>query len=126
MTEIHDLNAVELLKRYRDKSLSPSEAFAAIEQHVARWEPHLKALYAYDPEAARAEAAASTARWAKGAPSGPLDGVPVTVKENIASKGIPVPLGTAAMALVPATEDSPVPARLREAGAIIFSKTTMP
>jgi aspartyl-tRNA(Asn)/glutamyl-tRNA(Gln) amidotransferase subunit A len=126
MTEIHDLTAVELLAAYRAKKLSPTEVFAAVEKHIARWEPHLKALYAYDPETARTEAAASTQRWAKGTPSGVLDGVPVTVKENIASKGVPVPLGTAATTLTPAAQDSPVPARLREAGAIIFSKTTMP
>jgi aspartyl-tRNA(Asn)/glutamyl-tRNA(Gln) amidotransferase subunit A len=126
MTDIHDLSAVELLQRYRARTLSPTEVFAAIEKHIARWEPHLQALYAYDPEAARAEAAASTQRWAKGAPSGPLDGVPATVKDNIASKGVPVPLGTAATNLVPAAQDAPPPARLREAGAIIFSKTTMP
>jgi len=126
MTQLYDLSAVELLARYRAKSSSPTEVFAAVEKHIARWEPHIKALYAYDPEAARAEAKASTERWGKGAPKGPLDGVPVTVKENIASKGVPVPLGTAATKLVAAIEDSPVPARLREAGAIIFSKTTMP
>src|SRR6188474_2006524 len=126
MNEIHDLSAAELLQRYRAKTLSPTEAFTAVEQHIARWEPHLKALYAYDPERARREAAAATQRWAKGAPVGPLDGVPVTVKENIASKGVPVPLGTAAMPLTPAAQDAPPPARLREAGAIIFSKTTMP
>jgi aspartyl-tRNA(Asn)/glutamyl-tRNA(Gln) amidotransferase subunit A len=60
MTEIHDLSAVELLRRYRAKTLSPTEAFAAIAQHIARWEPHLKALYAYDPEAARAAAASGS------------------------------------------------------------------
>src|SRR4051794_2855635 len=126
MTEIHDLSAVELLQRYRAKSLSPTEVFAAVEKHIGRWEPHLKALYAYDPDAARTEAKASTDRWSKGVPKGPLDGVPVTVKENIASKGVPMPLGTAATKLVPYEEDAPPPARLREAGAIIFSKTTMP
>src|SRR5438034_8083660 len=115
MTDIHDLSAVELLARYRAKSLSPSEVFADIEKHIARWEPQLKALYCYDPDAARREAAGSTERWAKGAPIGSLDGVPVTVKENIASKGVPMPLGTAAMKLVPATQDAPAPARLREA-----------
>jgi len=126
MTDIHDLSAIELLRRYRAKSLSPSEVFAAVEKHIARWEPHLKALYAYAPEAARKEAAASTERWAKGAPAGALDGVPVTVKENIASKGVPMPLGTAAIPLTPMAQDAPPTARLREAGAIIFSKTTMP
>src|ERR1043165_6612454 len=107
MPEIHDLSATELLQRYRAKSLSPSEVFAALEQHIARGEPHLKALYAYAPETARKEAAASTERWAKGAPIGPLDGVAVTVKENIASKGTPLPLGTAAMPLTPMPEDAP-------------------
>ena len=75
---------------------------------------------------ARREAAASTAALGEGRAVGPLDGVPVTVKENIASKGVPVPLGTAAMPLDPAAQDAPPSARLREAGAIIFSKTTMP
>jgi len=126
MTDLHDLSAVELLRSYRAKTLSPSEVFADVEAHIARWEPHLKALYCYDPEAARAAAKASTARWAGGAPIGPLDGVPVTVKENIASKGAPMPLGTAATPLKPYEQDSPAPARLREAGAIIYSKTTMP
>src|ERR1044072_6214089 len=84
MTEIHDLSAGELLKGYRAKTLSPSEVCVDVEQHIAPWEPHIKALYAYDPNNARKEAAASTQRWAKGAAVGPLDGVPVTVKENIA------------------------------------------
>jgi aspartyl-tRNA(Asn)/glutamyl-tRNA(Gln) amidotransferase subunit A len=126
MTALHDLTAVELLGAYRAKKLSPSEVFADIEAHIARWEPHIKALYGYDPVAARGEAQASTERWAKAAPIGTLDGVPVTVKENIASKGVPMPLGTAAMPLKPYEQDSPAPARLREAGAIIYSKTTMP
>ncbi len=126
MAELHDLSAVELLARYRGKSLSPSEVFADIEKHIARWEPHLKALYAYDPEGARAQAKASTERWAKGAPNGPLDGVPVSIKENIATKGVSMPLGTAAMPLSPMPQDAPPAARLREAGAVIFSKTTMP
>ena len=126
MTAIHALTATELLARYRDGTLTPSEAFEAIAARIARWEPQIQALYAYDPDGAREAAAASTARWAAGAPLGPLDGVPVTVKENIATAGVPVPLGTAATSLAAAPHDAPAPARLREAGAIIFAKTTMP
>ena len=63
--------------------------------HVAVWEPHIKALYAFDPEGARAAAKASTERWQNGEPVGALDGVPVTIKDNIATKGVPVPLGAA-------------------------------
>ena len=94
--------------------------------HIAVWEPHIKALYAFDPDGARATARASTERWVKGEPTGTLDGVPVTIKDNIATRGVPVPLGAASMPLVPAERDAPPAARLREAGAVIFSKTTMP
>ena len=59
-------------------------------------------------------------------PIGPLDGVPVTVKDNIATRGDPTPLGTAASDMTPETDDAPPAARLREAGAILFAKTTMP
>src|SRR6202035_2857953 len=54
------------------------------------------------------------------------DGLPTTVKDNIATKGDPVPVGTAASELTPAAEDAPPAARVREAGAILLAKTTMP
>ena len=60
------------------------------------------------------------------AAAGALDGVPITIKENIATKGVPVPLGTAATELAPAAADAPPAARVREAGAVILAKTTMP
>ena len=126
VTSLHDLSAVDLIAGYRAKQFSPSEVLEDVLTHVAAWEPHLKALYAFDPDGAREAAKASTARWTGGEPSGPLDGVPVTVKDNIATKGVPVPLGAASVKLVPAEKDAPPAARLREAGAIIFAKTTMP
>ncbi len=126
VTSLHDLSAVDLLAGYRSKQFSPSEVLEDVLAHVAAWEPHIKALYAFDPEGARAAARASTDRWQNGSHSGSLDGVPVTIKDNVATKGVPVPLGTAAMRLVAAPADAPPAARLREAGAVIFSKTTMP
>lgn len=126
MTDLMDLSAVELLVHYRRKTLSPSDVFAALEARVAACEPTIRALYAHDPEGARHEAAASTARWALGAPVGPLDGLPVTLKELIATRGVPVPKGTAATDPVPAAEDAPPAARLREDGAIVFAKTACP
>jgi aspartyl-tRNA(Asn)/glutamyl-tRNA(Gln) amidotransferase subunit A len=126
MSELDNLSAVDLIARYRNKSLSPVEYFAWLEKHIAAWEPQLNALYLYRPEAARTEAKASAERWSKGAPKGPLDGVPVTVKEIIATEGDPIPLGSAATQLVPAAADAPAPARLREDGAIIYAKTTCP
>ena len=57
---------------------------------------------------------------------GRLDGVPTLLKENIATQGVPMPVGSAATDLVPTTEDAPPAARLREAGAVLLGKTTMP
>lgn len=126
VTSLHDLSAVDLLAGYRAKQFSPSEVLEEVLAHVAVWEPHIKALYLFDPEGARAVAKASTDRWQKGEPMGTLDGVPATIKDNIATKDQPVPLGAASVKQVPSPKDAPPAARLREAGAIIFSKTTMP
>jgi aspartyl-tRNA(Asn)/glutamyl-tRNA(Gln) amidotransferase subunit A len=126
MTAIHDLSAADLLAAYKSKKLSPVEVVGAVIAHIETWEPRLKALYAPDFGSARKAAQDSEKRWQKGAPVGALDGVPITIKENIATKGVPVPLGTAATDLVPASADAPAAARVREAGAIILSKTTMP
>ena len=126
MTRLHDLGALELGAAFRRGELGPVEVLEALLDHIARWEPHLHALYAFDPDGARAQAEAAQQRWRRGAPLSPLDGVPVTIKENIATRGVPVPLGTAATELVPAAADAPPAARLREAGAVILAKTTMP
>jgi aspartyl-tRNA(Asn)/glutamyl-tRNA(Gln) amidotransferase subunit A len=126
VTSLHDLSAVDLIAGFRARQFSPSEVLEDVLAHVAVWEPHIKALYAFDPDGARTVAKASTERWNKGEPTGVLDGVPVTIKDNIATKGQPVPLGAASVKLVPSPVDAPPAARLREAGAVIFSKTTMP
>jgi Asp-tRNA(Asn)/Glu-tRNA(Gln) amidotransferase A subunit family amidase len=122
----YKLSAVELIAAYRARQLSPLETMKDVLERVTRFEPHIKATYLLNPERALADAKASEARWLRGEPLGPLDGVPTTVKDNIATKGEPTPLGTAANELKPAPADAPPAARLREAGAIIFSKTTMP
>src|SRR6202041_2068020 len=87
VTSLHDLSAVDLIAGFRAKQFSPSEVLEDVLSHIAAWEPHLKALYAFDPDGARAVAKASSERWHKGEPVGPLDGVPVTIKDNIATKG---------------------------------------
>jgi aspartyl-tRNA(Asn)/glutamyl-tRNA(Gln) amidotransferase subunit A len=126
VTSLHDLSAVDLIAGYKAGQFSPSEVMDDLLAHVAVWEPHIKALYLFDPDGARKAAKASTDRWHKDEPTHALDGVPVTIKDNIATKGQPVPLGAASVPQVPAAADAPPVARLREAGAIIFSKTTMP
>ncbi|MET8848395.1 amidase [Amycolatopsis sp. NPDC004625] len=126
MTELPDLTAVELVAQYRAKTLSPVEVTEAVVARIEAREPQLHALYAYDHSSALDTAKASEARWTAGEPLGVIDGVPLTLKENIATRGTPVPLGTAATALTPAPDDAPAAARVREAGGVLLAKTTMP
>ena len=126
MAALHALSAAALGDAYRARKLSPVEVMRDVLAHIERWEPHLHATYARDAEAALAAARASAQRFRSGQPLGALDGVPVTLKENIATRGVPLPLGSAATELVSAPEDAPPAARLREAGAVIVCKTTMP
>src|SRR5262245_60531845 len=126
MAELHQLGAAELADLFRRREASPVEVVRAVIAHIERSEPKLQALYAYDPDAALAAARHSEARWAAGAPLSAIDGVPGTLKENIASRGTPVPVGTAASLLTPAADDAPPAARWREAGAVLLAKTTMP
>jgi aspartyl-tRNA(Asn)/glutamyl-tRNA(Gln) amidotransferase subunit A len=123
---LHELSAPTLIDAYRRRDLSPVEVTQSVLGHIERWEHHLRALYLFRPEAALQQARASEARWLRGESMGPLDGVPVTIKDNIATQGDPTPLGTAATQLAPAAADAPPAARVREAGGVIVAKTTMP
>jgi aspartyl-tRNA(Asn)/glutamyl-tRNA(Gln) amidotransferase subunit A len=125
MTALHDRSAAELLALYAAREASPVEVLRDLLAHIERCEPHIAATWALDADAALQAARASEARWQRGQAHA-LDGVPVTIKENVATQGTPVPLGSAATVLVPAPADAPPAARLREAGAVIVCKTTMP
>ncbi|WP_377296746.1 amidase [Rhizobium sp. SGZ-381] len=126
MNELLTLTIRQVRTLFAEKKLSPLEYWRAVEERIAAFEPHIAALYLYDPESARAQAKISGERWMKGETLGPLDGIPLTLKELIATKGDPVPLGTKAVELVPAPADAPIAARCREDGAVIFAKTTCP
>ena len=126
MAELHELNATALAPLYAEGALSPVEVTQAVLRRVEACEPRLHATWALDADAALDMARASQARWRAGQALGPLDGVPLTLKENIATRGLPVPLGSAATALQAAAADAPPAARLREAGAVFIARTTMP
>jgi aspartyl-tRNA(Asn)/glutamyl-tRNA(Gln) amidotransferase subunit A len=123
---LHELSAARLIAGYRRREFSPVDVTRAVLGHIELWEHRLQALYLLRPEIALAQARDSEARWLRGEPLGPLDGVPVTIKDNIATKGDPLPLGTAASDLAPAAADAPPAARVREAGGVMVAKTTMP
>jgi aspartyl-tRNA(Asn)/glutamyl-tRNA(Gln) amidotransferase subunit A len=125
-SQLHTYGIRDLNEGYAARAFTPTDVIESLIAHIGRREPDLCALYAYAPDVAREQAAAATSRWASGRALGPLDGVPATVKDNINLKGVPTPLGTAAGGHHPAETDAPPASRLKEAGAVIFAKTTMP
>ncbi|HVL36777.1 MAG TPA: amidase [Burkholderiales bacterium] len=127
MTHAWALSAAALSSAYGRGELSPVEVLEAVHQRIGACEPQLNALYRADREAALAQARAAEARWHAGAPRSALDGVPVTLKENIHTRGDPAPIGTRANeGAPPQPVDAPPAARLREAGCVLIGKTTMP
>jgi len=117
----------ELLDLYRRKALSPLEVAKAQLDRIARLQPVLNAFQLVDPETTLAMARAAEDRWRRGAPCGPLDGLPVTIKDMVLTKGWPTLRGSRTVAPDQSwDEDSPCVARLREAGAVFLGKTTTP
>jgi aspartyl-tRNA(Asn)/glutamyl-tRNA(Gln) amidotransferase subunit A len=127
MASIHELDAPQVAAQYSAGALSPVDAVRDCLARIDAWEPKLNAMYRVDREGALAAARAAEARWRIGKPLSPLDGVPVTIKENIYTKGEPSPVGTSANDdAPPQPADAPPAARLREGGCVILGKTTMP
>lgn len=93
MTALHDLPGTRLLALFARRELSPGEYYEHLLAHIQRWEPHLNALYRFDPQRVREQAAAANERWRKGQPKGPLDGLPVTIKEPDRHRWRTYPIG---------------------------------
>jgi aspartyl-tRNA(Asn)/glutamyl-tRNA(Gln) amidotransferase subunit A len=126
-TDVTRLSAAELLALYRSRKLSPVEATRATLERIAAVNPLLNAYCLVDADRALASAAESEARWMRGEPVGLLDGVPTSVKDVAPARGWPTWRGSHfAASETPAAEDSAPVARLREAGAVLLGKTTLP
>jgi aspartyl-tRNA(Asn)/glutamyl-tRNA(Gln) amidotransferase subunit A len=125
-TAVARMTATELLARYADGSLSPVEVLGAVGQVIDDREPVLNAMWVRSTESAEQEARASERRWARGEPLGPIDGVPVTLKENIARAGVPMPGGHNGSEPLAPERNSPVADRVAESGGVVIGSTVMP
>ena len=127
MAAIHERSAIELAEAYASGELSPVQVVRALLERIEAWEPRINAMYRVQRDTALEQARAAESRWRAGRPLSRLDGVPVTIKENIATRGDPAPIGTRANENAPPQgADAPPAARVREAGCVILGKTTMP
>ncbi len=115
----------ELHAAYTRGEATPLDVAQAHVGRIALEDPALHAFIHPTPELALAQARASTARWARGEALGPLDGIPLAIKDNIDVAGLPCTAGTAAMAHRRPREDAPAWRLLADAGAVLLGKLNM-
>lgn len=126
-SDLCDLSAVDALALFRSKQLSPVELLDALIDRIEQVEPAINAVCDRRYDEARAEAAASAARYAgDGGAARPLDGVPVAAKEEQPMAGRSHTLGSLAYQGTVATETHPMLERIQAAGGVIHIRTTTP
>jgi aspartyl-tRNA(Asn)/glutamyl-tRNA(Gln) amidotransferase subunit A len=117
------LSAEDMLTEFARRSLTPVDVLQAVTERVARLNPALNAFVVMNPKALDA-AGESAMRWRSGRPIGPLDGVPVTVKDLLDLAGFPTRRGSRTTPTDPVPDDAPLVASLKAAGAVVLGKTT--
>jgi aspartyl-tRNA(Asn)/glutamyl-tRNA(Gln) amidotransferase subunit A len=125
-TDIHKLSIREMHAALKSGSLTAQAILEHYLDRIERLDPLLNAFVHIDKAGARQAALASDARFKAGQPFGLLDGIPVTIKDNILVAGMPCVWGTKLFADYVADHDELPVTRLREAGAVIVGKTNVP
>lgn len=126
MSDLWKLTATEIAAIVRAKEISATEIAKSHLERIDAVNPHLNAIVQHMPEEALAAAAAVDAKIAAGQDAGPMAGVPVTIKVNIDQKGHATTNGLKLLKDLVATEDSPIVANMRNAGAVIVGRTNTP
>src|SRR3984885_10862620 len=124
--EICRMDALTLAKHIRGKEMSAIEVTEAVLRRMDVLEPHLHAFCTPTPDVARTAARAVDAKIAAGEDPGVLGGVPIGIKDLVATKGIVTAMGSPLYQAFVPDEDDIVVERLKAAGAVIIGKTNVP
>jgi aspartyl-tRNA(Asn)/glutamyl-tRNA(Gln) amidotransferase subunit A len=126
MNELVGLSAGDLAAQIKGRAISPVEAVAAVLERVDEVDPMVHAMVTVDTDGALEAARRAESALSSAGPLGPLHGVPVTVKDLVATRGIRTMLGSPAYRSWVPGADAPAVTLLRQAGAIIIGKTATP
>ncbi|HEY0704916.1 MAG TPA: amidase [Candidatus Acidoferrales bacterium] len=129
MTEIYYKSLVEMADLVRARRISPVELAETHLERIAQLNPKLNAFVYVDAARAREQAHAAEQALAKDSPAdsfGPLFGVPLSMKSSVEVAGWPCECGSALRKNYVASQDAPLVARLRAAGAIFLGSTNVP
>jgi Asp-tRNA(Asn)/Glu-tRNA(Gln) amidotransferase A subunit family amidase len=126
MADLNFLSATSMSAKIRHKELSPVELVEAHLQRIEKLNPSLNAFVQVDGEGARRQARQAETALTHNQDLGPLHGVPISIKSSIDVAGFRCESGTKLRAGRVASQDAPLVARLRAAGAIILGITNTP
>lgn len=126
LPELCRKSARQLSGAYKNAALSPVEMAEAALARAEEVDAELNAFTLIDHEGALAAAQASEARWRAGSPLGPLDGIPITIKDIVWTRGWPSRFGSRTTDATPQSDDAPSVQLLRQAGAVLLGQTTTP
>ncbi len=115
----------ELSERFRRREVTPSEAAQAYLARIEALDPQVKAYLTVTREQALRQAAEADARFRAGTPRGPLDGVPIAVKDVLCTRGIRTTCGSKILDGFVPPYDATVVARLLDAGVVLLGKLNM-
>ncbi len=120
-------NAKALEAGYKASGFSPVDVARSCLAQIAARDGAIKAMSLVDERTTLLMAEASSKRWKVGEPIGPLDGIPVLIKDLLLVKGWPTKRGSKTTDIdQPWNQDAPCVARLREAGAVFMGMTATP
>ena len=120
-----DLSIETLQQDYRSGKTHPVRVTEELLERIVQTHEDLHAFITVARERALTDARASLARWQAGKPLGPLDGIPIAIKDNVDVAGLPCTAGSAALKQRTPTLDAPAAARLAAAGSILLGKLNM-
>jgi aspartyl-tRNA(Asn)/glutamyl-tRNA(Gln) amidotransferase subunit A len=124
--DLADLTGLELTEGYRSLRFTPMDALEACLDRIERCNPLFNAVVTLDVEGARQAAANSTRRWREGTVLSGLDGVPITIKDNLLVEGLRATWGSRLYQSFIADHDELPVARVREAGLVMVGKSNVP
>jgi len=119
-------SATEIAAAIRLRRVSALEMLEVYLARIKKHNPALNAICTLDEQGARARAREADAALARGAPWGPLHGVPMTIKDALETAGVRTTGGYPPLSSHVPKKDATVVARLRAAGAVLIGKTNVP
>ncbi|WP_425229961.1 amidase [Sphingomonas sp.] len=121
-TPLHRLSIAAIGRAFAAGWLDPPTLLAALLDRIAEIDPQLRSFVAIDPPSAHVAARNAAERWSNGLALGPLDGIPVAIKDVIDVAGLPTRCHSRVTDPAPVADDAAIVARLRAAGAVILGK----